>query len=110
MGSARDDEDSHAGHRHVPKLILAGRLTGTFDGRPVVISADGGGLTVDLSTLRSAWTLRNYGSATLPFLQFLKASRIPLTLRLAGSVSVPVLPKAGWLVRLFAPALDTGGW
>ncbi len=108
MGSAWDDEDSHAGHRHVPKLILAGRLTGTVDGRPVVISADGGGVTVDVSTLRSAWTLRNYGSAALPLLQFLKASRIPLTLRLAGSVSVPVLPNAGWLVRLFAPTLVTG--
>jgi len=108
MDSARDDEDSHAGHRHVPKLILAGRLTGTFDGHPVVISADGGEVTVDISTLRSAWTLRNYGSAALPVLQFLKASRIPLTLRLANSVSVPILPKAGWLVRLFAPALVTG--
>ena len=107
MGSARDDEDSYAGHRHVPKLILAGRLTGTLDGRPVVISADGGEVMVDISTLRSAWTLRKYGSAALPFLQFLKASRIPLTLRLAGSVSVPVLPKAGWLVRLFAPAMVT---
>jgi hypothetical protein len=108
MGSARDDEDPHAGHRHVPKLILAGRLTGTFDGRPVVISADGGEVTVEMSTLRSAWTLRNYGSAALPLLQFMTASHIPLTLRLAGAVSVPILPKAGWLVRLFAPALVTG--
>jgi len=108
MDSARNDEDSHAGHRHVPKLILAGRLTGTFDGRPVVISADDAGVTLDLSTLRSAWTLRNYGRALLPFLQLLKASRTPLTLRLAGAVSVPVLPKAGWLVRLFAPGLVTG--
>jgi hypothetical protein len=108
MGSARDDEDSHAGHRHIPKLILAGRLTGTFDGRPVVISADGGGVTVAISTLRSVWTLRNYGTGALPLLQFLKASRIPLTLRLADSVSIPVLPNAGWLVRLFAPTLVTG--
>ena len=106
MDSARDDEDSYAGHRHVPKLILAGRLTGTLDGRPVVISADDAGVTLDLSTLRSAWTLRNYGSAALPFLQSLKAAHIPLTLRLAGSVSVPLLPKAGWLVRLFAPELS----
>ena len=108
MGSAWDDEDSHAGHRHVPKLILAGRLTGTVDGRPVVISADGGGVTVDISTLRSAWTLRNYGSVALPFLQLLKAAHIPLTLRLAGAVQVPVLPQAGWLVRLFAPAMVSG--
>ena len=108
MGSARDVEDSHTGHRHIPKLILAGRLTGTLDGYPVVISADGGEVTVDMPTLRSAWTMRNYGSAALPLLKLLKASRIPLTLRLAGSVSVPVLPKAGWLVRLFAPTLVTG--
>ena len=108
MGSARNDEDSHAGHRHVPKLILAGRLTGSVDGRPVVITAEDGQVTVDMSTLRSAWTLRKYGNAALPLLQVLKASSIPLTLRLAGSVSVPVLPKAGWLVRLFAPALVAG--
>jgi hypothetical protein len=87
---------------------LAGRLTGTLDGRPVVISADDAGVTLDVSSLRSAWTLRNYGSAALPLLQLLKASQIPVTLRLAGTVSIPVLPKAGLLVRLFAPALVTG--
>jgi hypothetical protein len=87
---------------------LAGRLTGSVDGRPVVITAEDGQVTVDMSTLRSAWTLRKYGNAALPLLQVLKASSIPLTLRLAGSVSVPVLPKAGWLVRLFAPALVAG--
>jgi hypothetical protein len=108
MGSPRDAEDSHAGHGYVPKLILAGRLTGTVDGRSVVISADDAGVTLDLSSFRSAWTLRNYGSAALPFLQLLKVSHIPLTLRVAGALSVPLLPKAGLLVRLFAPALATG--
>ena len=108
MGAARNDEDPNAGYRYSPKLILAGRLTGTLDGRPVVISADGGGITVDIAMLRTAWTLRNYGSVASPILQFLKASRIPLTLRLAGSVSVPILPQAGWLVRFFAPALVVG--
>ncbi len=108
MGSARDDKDSHAGHRYVPKLILAGRLAGTLDGRPVVISADDAGVTLDLSNLRSVWTLRYYGSVVLPLLQLLKASQIPLTIRVAGAVSVPLLPKAGLLVRLFAPALANG--
>ena len=108
MGYARHTEDSHAGHRYVPKLILAGRLTGTLDGRPVVISADDAGLTLDLSSLRSAWTLRKYVGVGLPLLQLLKAAHIPLTLRLAGGVPVPVLPKAGWLVRLFAPAMVSG--
>jgi hypothetical protein len=108
MGSARHTEDSHTGHRHVPKLILAGRLTGTLDGRPVVISADDAGLTLDLSSLRSAWTLRKCGRVVLPFVQFLDAAHIPLRLRLFGGVSVAVLPRAGLLVRLFAPELGRG--
>ncbi len=98
-------ENPDAGHGYVPKLIMAGRLTGTLDGRPVVISANDAGVTLDLSTLRSAWSLRKYDSVALPVLQYLKAAKIPLTLRLAGVVSVPVLPKAGLLVRLFAPTL-----
>ena len=108
MGSARDDEDSNAGHRHVPKLILAGRLTGTLDGRPVVISADKSGLTLDVSSLYSGWQLRKYSSAVLPVLKWLNALHIPLTMRVAGAVAVPVLQKAGLLVRLFAPALAKG--
>jgi len=104
MGSARDDEDSHAGHRHIPKLILAGRLTGTFDSRPVVISADETGLTLHAS-LYSGWRLRKYGSAVLPLLSWLNASHIPLKVRVAGAVSVPLLPQHGLLVRFFAPSL-----
>ena len=107
MGSARDDKDSHSGHRHVPKLILAGRLTGTFDGRPVVISADDAGLVLDVSTLYSAWRLRKYSNAVLPVLKGLNEVHIPLTIRVAG-VSVPLLPKSGLLVRLFAPSLANG--
>ena len=107
MGSARDDEDPHSGHRHVPKLILAGRLTGTFDGRPVVISADDAGLVLDVSTLYSGWRLRRYSNAALPLLKALNAVHIPLTIRVAG-VSVPLLPKSGLLVRLFAPSIANG--
>lgn len=107
MGSARDDEDPHSGHRHVPKLILAGRLTGTFDGRPVVISADDAGVVLDVPTLYSGWRLRTYSNAALPVLKGLNALHIPLTIRVAG-VSVPLLPKSGLLVRLFAPSIANG--
>jgi hypothetical protein len=107
MGSARDDEDSHSGHRHIPKLILAGRLTGTFDGRPVVISADEAGVVLDVSTLYSGWRLRKYSNAVLPVLKGLNDVHIPLTIRVAG-VSVPLLPKSGMLVRLFAPSIANG--
>ena len=107
MGSARDDEDPHSGHRHVPKLILAGRLTGTFDGRPVVISADEAGVVLDVSTLYAGWRLRKYSNAVLPLLKGLHEVSIPLTIRVAG-VSVPLLPKSGLLVRLFAPSIANG--
>jgi hypothetical protein len=107
MGSARDDKDSHSGHRYVPKLILAGRLTGTFDGRPVVISADEAGVVLDVSSLYSGWRLRKYSNAVLPLLKGLNEVRIPLTIRVAG-VAVPLLPKPGLLVRLFAPSIANG--
>jgi hypothetical protein len=86
---------------------LAGRLTGTFDGRPVVISADDAGLVLDVSTLYSGWRLRKYSNAVLPVLKGLNDVHIPLTIRVAG-VSVPLLPKSGLLVRLFAPSLANG--
>jgi hypothetical protein len=86
---------------------LAGRLTGTFDGRPVVISADEAGVVLDVSTLFSGWRLRKYSNAVLPLLKGLNAVRIPLTIRVAG-VSVPLLPKSGLLVRLFAPSIANG--
>jgi len=108
MDPARHAEDPDKGYGQSPKLILAGRLTGTLDGRPVVISADNAGLTLDLSSLRSAWTLRKSGGVVVPFVQFLNASHIPLRLRLFGGVSFDVLPKPGLLVRLFAPELGSG--
>jgi hypothetical protein len=87
---------------------LAGRLVGTFDGRPVVISADEAGVLLDVSTLYSGWKLRKYSGAVLPVLDWLNASHIPLKVRVAGAVSVPLLPKSGLLVRLFAPSLAKG--
>ena len=108
MDPARYDEDPHTGYRQSPKLILAGRCTGTLDGRPVVISADDSGVTLDVSTLRSALTLRKCGSGVVPVLQSMNAVQIPLKVRVFGTVSVAVLPKAGWLVRLLVPELAEG--
>lgn len=104
MGPARDHENPHAGHGYVPKLIVAGRLAGTIDGRPVVISADEAGVFLDVSTLYSGWQLRKYSSSILPVLGWMNALHIPLTVRVAG-VAIPVLPKPGLLVRFFAPTL-----
>jgi hypothetical protein len=87
---------------------LAGQLTGTFDGCPAVIRADGDGVILSVSTFYSAWKLLKYSDAVVPVVNWLNASRIPLTLRVAGAVSVPLLPKSGLLARLFAPSLANG--
>jgi len=70
-----------------------------------VINADGDGLILSVSTFYAAWKLRHYSGAVAPVVHWLNAARIPLTLRVAGAVSVPLLPKPGLLVRLFAPSL-----
>lgn len=105
MGSARNVENPYARHWHAPKMSLTGRLWGTLDGRPVVIDADESGVMLDVTSFRSAWTLRKYGVSALPFLQFVKSSSIPLTVRVAGTVSLPVLPRPSVLIRVLAPTL-----
>jgi hypothetical protein len=72
-----------------------------------VISADDAGVVLDVSTLYSGWRLRKYSNAVLPLLKGLNEVHIPLTIRVAG-VSVPLLPKSGMLVRLFAPSIANG--
>ncbi len=86
-------------------MILAGRLSGSVDGRPVVITADAAGVTFDVGSFRSAWNLRAYGESFLPVLRFLRASGIPLTIQVAGILSLPILPTPGALTKLLAPAL-----
>ena len=105
MGAARDAQDSHAGHGFVPKLILAGRLTGTLDGRPVVIEADESGLTVSFPSFRSAWAARRTTVASLPALRWLRQARVPLRVRVAGLLTVEVLPTPSAVAKLIVPAL-----
>ena len=107
MGVARYAQDPHAGHGFVPKLILAGRLTGTLDGRPVVIDADGSGLTVSFAMLRTAWTARRSAASLLPVLGIAKRYGVPVRLKVAGLVSLEVLPVPSTLLRMFAPGLET---
>ena len=109
MGAARDAQDSHAGHGFVPKLILAGRLTGTLDGRPVVIEAGESGLLLSLSAFQAAWAARRTLGPVLPLLQVLKNFNVPLRLRIAGIVSVELLPNPSTLAKLFSPVLTRLG-
>lgn len=85
--------------------MVAGRLAGSLNGRPVVIDADEFGLVLTFSTIRSLWSLRTIAGSLVPMLGVLKHSGIPVRMRIAGIVSVDVLPRPTALVRMFAPRL-----
>lgn len=109
MGVARHSQDPHSGHGFVPKLILAGRLTGTLDGRPVVIDADDSGLAVSFAMLRTAWTAWRSAASLLPVLAIAKHHGVPVRLNIVGLVSLEVLPVPSMLLRMVAPGLATLG-
>lgn len=105
MGAARHAQDPHTGHGFVPKLILAGRLTGTLDGRPVVIDADDRGVIVSFASVATAWAARRSTTALVPVLAVAQRCAVPVRLNVAGLVSLEVLPKPSRVVRMLAPQL-----
>ena len=105
MGAARDDQDPHERHGYVPKLILAGRLSGTLDGRPVVIDADDSGITLSVTKFWTAWNLRGSVQSLLPALRVLNRCGVPVRFGMAG-FSLEVLPRPSVLVRMVVPALS----
>jgi hypothetical protein len=107
VGVARYAQDPHTRHGFVPKLIVAGRLTGTLDGRPVVIDADESGFAVSFAMLRTAWTAWRSAPALLPVLAIAKRHGVPVRLNVAGLVSLEVLPVPSTLLRMIAPGLAT---
>jgi hypothetical protein len=86
-------------------MTVAGRLTGFLDGRPVVIEADESGFLVTVSTWRGAWAMRECADSLLPVLGLVKRSRVPVRLRLRGSMAVNLLPTPGLVARCFVPKL-----
>ena len=105
MGSAWGDQDPHTRHGFLPKLIVAGRLAGSVDGRPVVIDADQSGFIVSFAMLRTAWRARRSVAALLPVLAVAKRLGVPVRLHVAGLVSLEVLPVPSTLLRIFTPCL-----
>jgi len=85
--------------------MLAGRLTGTLDGRPVVIDADDSGLLVSMPSLGAAWAARRSVGSLLPVLQALDRGGVRLRTRVAGLVTVDLLPRPSGLAKLFIPEL-----
>jgi hypothetical protein len=84
---------------------MAGRLTGTFDGRPVVIDADASGIVVTLAMFRSLFGMRRCAGSLAPVLGLLKYQGIPVRMKVAGLLSVDLLPRPSTLARIFAPSL-----
>ncbi len=85
--------------------MLAGRLTGTLNGRPVVIDADERGLTVRLSSFRSAWVASRTAFLCMPLLSGLGRLQVGVRVSIGGLISLEVLPKSSGLVRMFLPGL-----
>jgi hypothetical protein len=112
MDFARHPENPYERHGLFPKLILAGRLTGTLDGRPVVISAAEQTISVYLSGLRSAWGLRKQARGLLgtirPGLQFLADSGLRLECQIGAWPMVELLPAPGLFTSLLIPGLPRG--
>ena len=105
MGAEWNPENPYAGYRYAPKLILAGRLTGTLDGRPVVIEAGESGLLVIFPAFQSVWAARRMSGSLIPAFQMLKRFDIALSLRVAELVTFELLPQPSGVIRLLAPAL-----
>lgn len=105
VGSARDHEDQNERYGYVPKLMLAGRLVGTLDGRPVVIAADDSGLVVTAAAFQTAWAGRRSVRSLLPVLGMLKRNGIPVRVSVGGLVSLEVLPSPNPLMRILMPEL-----
>ena len=87
-------------------MIVAGRLTGTVGGCPVVIDADDSGVVVTATTVRTAWASRRSVGSLLPVLAMLKRHGVPLRLNIAGFVTVELLPRPSTLARIAAPRLS----
>lgn len=90
--------------------MLAGRLTGTLDGRPVVISAADQTLVIQLSGLRSAWALRPHAACALraigPGLARLKGLGIRVAVQIGRDwPSLELFPNPSFLTSLIVPAL-----
>ena len=112
MDSAWHPKNPYERHGFFPKLILAGRLTGTLDGRPVVISAAEQTISIHLASLRSAWGLRKYARTLLssvgPGLRFLADAGLRVEGRVGAWPAVELLPSPGLLTALFVPGLPRG--
>ncbi len=109
MGVQRHGEDPHPRPGPKPKLILAGRLDGFLNGRPLSIVAEdhqitlvpgGLGSLLELFKIRRSWRF-----VKPPLRMFLHRANIRLLLRLGWFGQLQLLPNPNMLLRLFLPRI-----
>ena len=104
MDSQRYSEDSYQGFGAIPKLILAGRLDGFADGRPVSIVAEENEITFSAGDLAALIRLRCSGIAVLHLVgSALEFANIRVSVKLGWLGKVEVFPRPNIVIRLFMP-------
>ncbi len=104
MGVERHGEDPYEGPRCSPKLILVGRIAGTVDGRPWLLSGDERALTLELPTLSVALKLRSTFSRLPAGLTRVSSMiKVPLKVRVGRLPAVTFGPQS-FLLRLLLPS------
>ncbi len=85
-------------------LQIEGHLSGSCDGRPITITADGGGICLTVDSVRSAWRLRRQLPALQGVLGALGRGQVPIRMRIGrmGAFPVPAIPDwmPRWALRL----------
>ncbi len=108
MGAQWHREDPHPRPGPNPKLILAGRLDGFVNGRPVSIIADGDTVTLvpgSLGTLLALMRLRrSWRHVAGSLRQVLVRTNIRLYVRVGWLGRVQLLPDTTPLLRLVLPS------
>ena len=104
MGLKRHAEDPYQRPGPTPKLILAGRLDGTVNGRPITLLADGGDLTLMCGSMRTLFGMRRmWGTVAQPLGRILAGTNIRLMVQVGWLGRVELLPNPSLLFRLVLP-------
>jgi hypothetical protein len=102
MGCEWNPSHPHSRFGVRPKLTVAGRLEGTFAGRPVEIEATGRDFVFRVQSLRSAWGLRRgVNRSTVPLLRALGEHGVHVRVEVGAHVSVELVPDPPLALRLF---------
>ena len=104
MDSEWNGEDQHPECGAKPKVVLAGRLDGTVNGRPVNIVAENNEVTLTLTDVRTLLYLRRTWAVLAYEVTRLSCGLgTKLTVRIGRLGKLEVLPRPGFLVRVLLP-------